>query len=225
MGSFRRNRQPYLQGRSFRSEGKATTGYDEIDYARNQVLDACKRTGSLYAHWRRYTPEFNNGHCERCYNYQTHTPEDPRCPVCFGTGYEDGYSNPSAQFMILKASDRRVEFTESGFLRQIRMVSTSPYLPNIANQDILGEIQNLEGNWVVNDRYQVTGNVDKKMFRQLNEYRKADTFDHLDPETEVYGYKFEARRVTKHTDQDSRAIEYFVPFENIVWLSNPEDRS
>lgn len=57
------------------------------------------------------------------------------------------------------------------------------------------------------------------------EYLKPDTFDHLDPETEVFGYKFEARRVAKHSDPNKRSIEYFIPFENVIWLSDPKDRS
>lgn len=32
--------------------------------------------------------------CSRCYNYERGLPEDPDCPICYGTGFTGGYLNP-----------------------------------------------------------------------------------------------------------------------------------
>lgn len=217
---FRRNQQPGLTGSTERVRDSGVTAYPELHYARQQNLAACKRAGNLFAHWRRFTPEFNYvPYCPRCYNPRTKTPVDASCPVCFGTGFEGGYSKPSVQYMILKHSDRRLEATESGFVRLIRSYTKSPYLPNINTGDVLGEIQNFDGVYNISDRYLVEGNVEKIRFRLRDDFVEPETYDHLDPESDVVSYKFEATRIYKHTESQKRDIKYSIPFENAVWLT------
>lgn len=218
---FNRNRQPTLKGQTLRVRNQGVNAHDELDYARNQVVAACRRGGGLFVHWRRYTPEFNNGTCSVCFNPRLNQPIDPDCPSCYGTGFEGGFSRPSIQHMLVGHSDRRLEATDSGFIRLKRLTSKSPYLPNIADGDILGEIQRMEEEYIVTERYLVE-NVERERFKMKSEFTKSDTYDHLDPESEVVSYEFEGTRIYKHTDENKRDIKYFIPFENPIWLTNPE---
>lgn len=220
MYSYQRNRQPTLKGNTLRVGNKGRSAFSELQYAREQVMEACNRAGSLTAHWRRYTPEFNNGKCPACYNSRTKTPNDPNCPVCYGVGFEGGFATPVVQNMILIQSDRRLEATETGFVRMHRTKSQAPYLPNIAVGDILGEIKNIEGEYITDDRFLVEDGVDKQRFRLADEFKQPDTYDHLDPESEVFAYIFEATRINKIREMEGRGIKYEVPFENAIWLAS-----
>ncbi len=209
-----------MSGETERIRQWGVTAYPELEYARKQVFEACKRAGNLYAHWRRFTPEFNKvPWCPLCYNQRTQGAADPYCHVCYGTGFEGGYSRPSVQYMIVKESDRRLEATQGGFVRLLRAFTRSPYLPNIATGDIIGEIQNYDGVYQIADRFLVEGKVDRTRFRMRDDFVEAQTYDHLDPEAEVVGYRFELTRIPKHTDEQQQDIIYSIPFENPVWLT------
>jgi hypothetical protein len=219
MQRFSRNRQPTLFGHTNRIDKEGKSASSELQYAREQVMAGCERAGTLMAHWRRYTPEFNNGRCPTCYNPRTKTPVDDNCPVCYGTGFEGGFATPVVQNMIILHSDRRLEATETGFVRLHRLVSRSPYIPNIAVGDVIGEIKNMEGEYVTDDRYLVEQGVEKQRFRLASEFVEPDTYDHLDPESEVFAYKFEASRIPKPRNPQDRVAKYDIPFENMVWLA------
>lgn len=218
---YRRNEKQSIETQTFKvGETPGVTAHPDLYYARRQVVETTKRAGNLFAHWRKYTPEFNNGRCPVCWNPRTSTGADPNCPQCYGVGFDGGYAKPSIQYMIVRHSDRRAEFTNSGYLRMVRMISRSPYLPNIATGDVVGEIQNLEGEIVTFDRFLVEQNVDKQRFRLADNFVQPNTFDHLDPEPDVVSYNFEATRIPKHSDEEMRRIEYFIPLENPVWLTD-----
>lgn len=220
MFSYQRNRQPAFKGKSERVGNKGKNSFPELQYAREQVLEACKRAGSLFAHWRRYTPEFNLGPCPACTSGRLKQSVDPNCPVCFGTGFDGGYSKPTVQHMIVQHSDRRLEATSTGFVRLNRAKSQSPYLPNIAVSDVIGEIKNMDGEFITDDRYMVEAGVDKIRFRLADEFMAPDTYDHLDPESEVVSYDFESTRIPKTINEEDRNVKYAMPFENAVWLTN-----
>jgi hypothetical protein len=221
--SYRRNQQPGQSGKTLRVRSDALVAHPELDFARQAVIKACKRAGNLFAHWRRFTPEWNNGRCPVCYNPRTGSPVDPSCPQCYGTGFDGGFSIPSVQYMTAQHSDRRLEATSGGFTRLLRNMSKSPYLPNIAVGDVIGEVQNIEGEYVVYDRYLIEEGVDPQRFRLSDDLLKPDTFDHLDPQSDVVSYSFEATRIPKHSDPNKRDIKYFLPFENPIWLTTTKD--
>lgn len=216
---FNRNRQPTLKGNTLRVKDQGVNAHNELSYARDQVITACRRTGALMVHWRRYTPEFNNGTCPVCMNQRLNQGVDPDCPNCFGVGFDGGFSKPSIQHMIVGHSDRRLEATNSGFVRLKRLTSKSPYLPNMSDGDIIGEIRRIEGTYTVTDRYLVE-NVERERFRMESEFHESDVYDHLDPESEVVSYEFEGNRIYKHSDENKRDIKYFIPFENPIWLTS-----
>jgi hypothetical protein len=124
--------------------------------------------------------------------------------------------------MIVEHSDRRLEATSTGFVRMHRAMSKSPYLPNIAVSDILGEIKNIEGRFEVDDRYLIEDGVDKKRFRLADNLTIPNTFDHLDPESEVFSYEFQCSRIPKAGNLENRDIKYSIPLEDPVWLASRE---
>ncbi len=216
----RRNQHPTFHGHTLRVRNKGGDAPPELHKAREQVLSACERAGSLFVHWRRFTPEFNNN--QRCPNYSpiTKTHNNANCEICYGTTFVGGYARPVIQYMISQHSNRRLEATASGFVRLNENRSQSPYLPNINVGDILGELKNMEGDLVVDDRYIIESGVDKLRFRLADNFSTPNTLDHLDPESDVYGYEFSSTRIPKHTSPDRRDIKYSIPFENPVWLAD-----
>lgn len=217
-----RNQHPTFGGQTLRVRNESGEAPPELFKAREQVVSACKRAGGLFAHWRLYTPEFNNGLCP-VHNSRTKTPPDPSCEVCYGTNFRGGYSKPTVQYMIVQHSNRRLEATPTGFVRLNTARSQSPYLPNISTGDLIGEIKNLNGDLVVDDRYFVEDGVEKVRFRLADNFMTPNTNDHLDAESDVVSYDFESSRIPKHSDEELRDIKYRVPFEKPVWLADPTE--
>lgn len=87
-----RNQHPYFHGHTLRVRNESEDAPPELSKAREQVISACKRAGSLFVHWRRFTPEFNNGLCSHM-NSRTKTGNNADCPICYGTGFK-GDSRP-----------------------------------------------------------------------------------------------------------------------------------
>lgn len=215
----RRNQHPTFHGHTFRVRNNGGDAPPELQKAREQVLAACERAGTLFVHWRRFTPEWNNGRC-RNYNPRTKTHNTANCPICFGTNFDGGFAKAVVQYMISQHSNRRLEATPSGFVRMNENRSQSPYLPNIAVGDIIGELRNMEGELVVDDRYLIEDGVDKLRFRLADNMATPNTLDHLDAESDVFGYEFSSSRITKHTDPGQRDPAYNIPYENAIWLAD-----
>lgn len=216
-----RNRQPYLKGRSFGAGPSAYQAAGEIEYVRESVTDFCERGGTLYAHWRKFTPDWNAGRCPRCYNATFGGSTDDECPVCYGVGYEGGYSRPSVQWMVVKDEDSSVERTPLGFFRLSKAESVSPYLPRIFGGDLLGRIVVKNGKYDTQERFVIEGTVRPTRLREDMDVSTKHSEDHLIEDPDVAAHKFYCSMLPEHQDNDKRIIEYFVPFESPIWLGYP----
>lgn len=125
--------------------------------------------------------------------------------------------------MIVQHSNRRLEATSTGFVRLNEAKSQSPYLPNINPTDIIGEIKNFEGKLDVVDRYIVENDVDKIRFRLADNFVQPNTLDHMTPESDVVSYEFQSSRIMHHSDPAKRDIKYSIPFDNPIWLADPNE--
>lgn len=222
-----RNRQPFLRGTSPRVGGYGHRALAEISNFRKTIEAACIRFGSLYAHWRKFTADWNEGPCPRCGGETTimEGAIDPRCPVCFGTGFEGGYSRPSIQWMIVQDHNEELDRTDLGFLRIRRSDSISPYLPVIGTSDLVGRVTLNEEGWGTQERFYVEGGVKQVRLRENYEIFKHNSYDHMKPDSEVGGYTFAASYLTLLDDEDRRPIEYFVPFEDPIWLADQREET
>ncbi len=222
-----RNRQPTFFGRSERVSTADGQSFTEIHYLRKAVEAACIRTGALYAHWRRMTPGWNDGYCPRCNSTFRDGGIDPDCYVCYGIGFEGGYTRPTVQWMLIQNQNEYLERTELGFLIQRRSESLSPYVPELHTGDLIGRLvwnQRTKA-WETQERFVISGNVRPARVRETTEVVTKNTEDHLDPYPEVAGYMFFASMINRHDDVDRLAVEYQVPFDNPLWLADINERT
>lgn len=226
--SFRRNQFPTIKGRSSRIEGFGIHAESEVDYLRKSNLAALERAGSMYAHFRRFTPEWHRGRgdvggrCPNCYNPYLARSVDPECPVCYGTGFEGGFSQPVVQWMIIQDKDQGWEVTPTGFVTVRKGDSTSPYIPVIHQFDLIAKLQKKDGVWQTSERFLVDEPVKEKRVRDNFELLKDDNDNHLEPQTEVFGFDFTCVLLTQNNLEEFMHMAYKVPFENAIWLANPD---
>lgn len=219
--SFNRNQFPTVKGRTARVEGFAGQAESEVDYLRQSNLAALSRTGALYAHFRRFTPDWNRGDCPTCSNPHLPRSVDPECNVCYGTGYRGGFSEPVVQWMIVQDKDEGWEISNSGFVTVRKGTSISPSIPVIRQFDMIAKLRKKNNQWGTSERFFVDGNVKEKRVRDNFEILDNDTDDHLDIQTEVFGYEFDALYLTENRIDDFLHKAYDVPFENVIWLADP----
>jgi len=58
------------------------------------LLQWLEGRGERLIYMPRYNSNFNVGMCYRCADMFEHLETDPNCPVCFGTGFTDGWGMP-----------------------------------------------------------------------------------------------------------------------------------
>jgi hypothetical protein len=219
-----RNKQPAFFGRSERV-GVLGQGDSEIHYARKAVEAGIIRTGALYAHFRRFTPLWNEGFCPRCMSTFSEKNIDPDCYICYGTGFDGGYSRPVVQWMMIINLEPRTYRTQTGIIIDYRSDSQSPYIPHLATGDLLGRMikrtpSGASGAWDVQERFVVSGHVRPVRVREISETTMRNTSDHLDPVPEIIGYRFEAVYLTPNEDIDKQSVEYQIPFKRPVWIAD-----
>lgn len=219
--SYRRNQFPNTKGRTQRVEGFGTTAGSEVDYLRQSTLAGFERTGALYAHYRRFTPDWNRGRCPACYLEHLPRSTDPECPICYGTGFDGGFSQPVVQWMLVEDRDQGWEITDTGFVTERKGKCQSPSIPVIRQFDILAKLQKKRGEWVTSERFFIDEPVSEKRVRDNFEILDDDVDDHLQVQTEVYGFDFTAVYLTENNLKEFLHMVYKVPFENVIWLADP----
>ena len=215
-----RNRFPNLRGQSFRVENRGYSTPNEVSYVRGQTISACQRSGTLYVHWRRFSPDWNNGQCPRCVDGDLYESGgnsiDPNCKVCYGSGWTGGFSPPVVQWMIVNDQDSTLTQTELGVIRLSNQANSySPYIPQINNSDLLGRLVYNDGAYEVQERYHVTGKIKPERLLRSLKLTTRQPSDHLQQDSDISGYSFEAATIPPY------GVEYKVPFEDAVWLANP----
>lgn len=225
--SFNRNQFPTVKGRTSRVEGFGLRAQSEVDYLRKSNLAALERAGSLYAHYRKFTPEWNvgrgdfEGRCPQCYNPHLARSTDPDCPVCYGTGYEGGFAQPVVQWMQIQDKDEGWEVSPVGFVTVRKGKSISPFIPIIKQFDMIAKLQKKDNVWQTTERFFVDEPVTEKRVRDNFELLENDTDNHLDPQTEVFGFEFSCVYITNNNKDEFLHMAYEVPFENVIWLADP----
>lgn len=226
--SYSRNQQPGAFGRTFRTDGQGGT-YGEIDYLREAISKGLARNGSLYVHWRRFSADWNDGECPRCFYQEGRTSARPDCVVCFGLGWRGGYSRPSVQWMIVMDTRTDIELSRSGFLRVRQGQSYSPAVPRIRPGDVLAKLGLTADSTLqtpryrTGDRYVVTGIVEDIRGRDQVDHLRNATDDHLDPEPEVVGYNLETSLIPPNTEDRFQLQQFRLSHEGAIWLADPSE--
>jgi len=74
--------------------------------------------------------------CPRCYDFNTHKARDPRCPVCFGTGIENGYKAVEGYLHIAPATAQYIRAPE-GFIPNYVVVAYTGVYPLLTSNDFV----------------------------------------------------------------------------------------
>ncbi len=225
--SHSRNQQPAAQGRTFRTNGAGGPG--EMDYLRESIQKGLARMGSLFVHWRRFTGDWNDGECDRCFYQEGRTAARADCEICLGTGWSGGFSRPCVQWMIVNDTRTDIQLSRSGFLTVRQGQSYSPAVPRIRPGDVLAKLGLSRDatvdvpSYATGDRYVVTGIVEDIRGRdQVDSIRNA-TDDHLDPEPEVVGYNLQTALIPRNTEDRFQLQQWNLTHEGAIWLADPSE--
>lgn len=86
--------------------------------------------------------------CSRCWNYQAEKVVDDNCPVCFGTSFEKGYSDPIPLYVQYDSTPNDRQQTYIGNIEPNQIGAWTISIPEICDEDVIVRV----GDW---DLYKV----------------------------------------------------------------------
>jgi hypothetical protein len=114
--------------------------------------------------------------CPECWNERTKQADDPKCTICFGTGFVGGYTKVSAARVIIEQAEEKIMDSPTGFDVKQSVRARIANTPILSEQDMLCRQNNVH--------YLITA-VDPRMVQNYL-VEQIFSMEQLDPSFPAY---------------------------------------